>query len=126
MTTGLRFPDDLDAWQRWQQRRSLALHHNAAGLQHIGPVGNRKRHLRVLLHQQNGGARGMQLFYNVKNLLYQQRGKAHRRLVQHHQPGLCHQGAAHGQHLLLAAGQRAGNLAAALGQPRETAVHIAD
>ena len=24
MTTGLRFPDDLDAWQRWQQRRSLA------------------------------------------------------------------------------------------------------
>ncbi len=52
--------------------------------------------------------------------------QAHRGLVQHEQAGLGHQGAAHGQHLLLAAGKGARYLSAALLQPGEALVHIRD
>ena len=83
-------------------------------------------HVGVLLDQQHGDALPVDLPDDGENVLHHQRRKAQRGLVQHHQPGFCHQRAAHGQHLLFATGKRAGNLAAALGQPREAAVHVAD
>ncbi len=45
-----------------------------------------------------------------------ERRQAHRELVEHHDARVADQGPAHGQHLLLAAGQRPGGLAEALGR----------
>ena len=49
--------------------------------------------------------------------LHQQRREAERRLVEQEQPRLRHQPPGDGEHLLLAAGERAGELANALAQP---------
>ena len=56
----------------------------------------------------------MQLLNDVEDLIHQDGGKAHGRLIQHHKLGLAHKGPGHSQHLLLAAGQCARNLLAAL------------
>ena len=60
-----------------------------------------------------------------EQLLDQERGEAERRLVEDQQPGLGHQAAADGEHLLFAAGQRAGALALPFGEPREDREHPA-
>ena len=54
--------------------------------------------------------------------LHHERRQAHRGLVEHEQLGPAHHGAAHGEHLLLAAGERAGRLLAALPEDREEVV----
>src|SRR5207248_10966758 len=51
------------------------------------------------------------------------RGEAHRRLVEQHHLGLRHERAPDGEHLLLAAGERACILPLALAQPGEELVH---
>ena len=56
-----------------QQLRAGALGDNTPRLQHIAPVGHRQRRLRVLLHQQDGGAVGVELADSVGNRLHQQR-----------------------------------------------------
>ena len=56
---------------------------------------------------------------DVEDLLHQQRRKTHGRLVQHQHGGVAHQRAAHGQHLLFAAGHGAGQLLAAFLQAGE-------
>ena len=56
---------------------------------------------------------------DVEHVLHDGRRQAERRLVEHDELGLAHQAAADRQHLLLAAGQRAGRLRAPLGEPRE-------
>ena len=48
--------------------------------------------------------------------------EAHRGLVEHEQLGPAHQGAAHGEHLLLAAGEGAGGLLAAFAEDGEELV----
>ena len=58
-----------------------------------------------------------------EQLLDQQRRQTERRLVEDQQPRLGHQSASDGEHLLLAAGQRAGALALPLGEPRENREH---
>jgi DNA-binding transcriptional LysR family regulator len=63
--------------------------------------------------------RSAQLGDDVEDLAHDQRGQAQARLVEHQQLGLGHQGAAHRQHLPLAAGQRAGQAGAALLEARE-------
>jgi hypothetical protein len=63
----------------------------------------------------------MQAADQREHLLDQQRRQAERGLVQDQQPRLGHQAAADGQHLLLAAAQRAGELPRALAQPRKVA-----
>ena len=77
----------------------------------------------VLLHQQNGDARLVELPDDVEDLLHQNGRKPHGRLVQHQQPGAGHQPPAHSQHLLLTTGQGAGHLTAALLQPGKLPVH---
>ena len=83
----------------------FALHLDLAGLQHVGTVGDLQGHFGVLLHQQHGHAVAVDLADDLEDLLDQQRRQAHGRLVQQQHLGLAHQGTAHGQHLLLAAGQ---------------------
>ena len=60
-----------------------------------------------------------------EQLLDQQRREAERRLVEDEQLRLGHQAAADREHLLLAAGQRAGALALPFGEPREDREHPA-
>ena len=47
------------------ERSRIAAHGNAAGLQHVGTVGDLERHFRVLLDQQNGRAGAVQLPHDV-------------------------------------------------------------
>ena len=61
----------------------------------------------------------MEIFDDVKDLLHQNGGQAHGGLVQHQQLGVGHQCPAHGQHLLLAAGEGTGHLLAAFFQAGE-------
>ena len=52
-----------------QQIGSRAFVDDLAGFQHVGAVGNGKRHLRVLFHQQNGGALLIQVLDDLKDCL---------------------------------------------------------
>jgi len=56
----------------------------------------------------------VQVLDNLEDLLNQNRRQAHGRLVEHEQLGVAHKGAAHNEHLLLAARKGAGDLATAL------------
>ena len=94
-----------------------------AGLQHIGVVRDLQGHIGVLLVQQHRDALLVDRADDVEDLPHHNGGKTKARLVQHQQPGLAHQGTAYGQHLLLAAGEGACALPAALLQAGEQAVH---
>ena len=61
----------------------------------------------------------MQFLDDAEYLIHDNRGKAHRGLIQHHELGVGHQGPGHGQHLLLAAGQGACHLLTPLLQAGE-------
>src|SRR5215475_7279071 len=99
-------------------------HDDAADLEHVAEVGGHERHVRVLLDQQDGDAElAVDALDDVEDVLHQLGAEAERGLVQQHQPGPRHQGAADGKHLLLAARQRAGALVGALAQHREIAEH---
>ena len=93
------------------------------GLQDVGAVGAAQRLLRILLDQQHGGAFGVDLGDDLEDLRDHHRRQAHRRLVEQQHLGPGHQRPADGQHLLLAPGQRAADLGAAFGQPREGFEH---
>ena len=92
------------------------------GLQHVGAVGDRQRHVGVLLDHEDRRALAVDLLDDVEHLLDIERRQAHRRLVHADQPRPGHQRAADRHHLLLAAGQRAGDLVAALLHAREQRV----
>ena len=106
-----------------QQFSTRAGKGQGAGLQHIGIIGHLQGHVGVLLIQQHGDALLVHGADDIKNLPHHDGRKAKARLVQHEQLRLAHQGAAHGQHLLLAAGKGAGALPAALLQTGEQTVH---
>mmetsp|Transcript_5849 Transcript_5849/g.22958 ORF Transcript_5849/g.22958 Transcript_5849/m.22958 type:complete len:216 (-) Transcript_5849:50-697(-) len=85
-------------------------------------VSHAQRGAGVLLDQQDADAAGTQGVDDGEDLAHDQRRQAQAGFVQHQQFGLAHQRAAQGQHLALAAGQRAGRLRAALLQAREAGV----
>ena len=62
----------------------------------------------------------------LHDLLHHDRGEAHGGLVEHEELGLGHQGAAHGEHLLFAAGEGAGGLFAAFAEDGEEVVGALD
>ena len=84
---------------------------------------NLERLLRVLLHEHNRDALFVELFDDVEDIAHDQRCKTQRRLVQQQNLRVCHQRAPDGEHLLFAAGERAGNLLCALAENRETLIH---
>ena len=73
-----------------------------------------------------GDALAVDLGDDGKDVLDHQGGQPQGGLVQHHQLGAGHEGPAHGQHLLLAAGQGAGQLPAALLQAGEELIDPLD
>src|SRR5258708_4504835 len=84
------------------------LQRHLAALQHICLLGDLQRHARVLLHQENGGAPAVDVADDVEDLPYQQWREAHRGLVEKKDPRPGQDAPRDGQHLLLAAGERAG------------------
>ena len=103
--------------------RPRCLLDDAAQLDQVGQVGALERDARVLLDQDHGQALATaQVHHHVHDLLHDQRRQADGRFVQQQHARMGDQGAADGDHLLLAAGQRAGQLLAPLRQYREQRV----
>ena len=97
---------------------------DAPGFQQVGVVGQVQRQAGVLLDQQHADAVFLvDAAHDAEDLGHDQRRQAEGGLVQQQQLGPQHQRAADGQHLLLAAGQRAGLLVAPLLQDREAREH---
>ena len=94
---------------------------DAADLEQIGAVDDLEHLLHVLLDDQHGQPFGADAPHQLEHLLHDQRRQAGGRLVHQQQLRLRHQRAADGAHLLLAAGERAGQLLAAVLQAREKA-----
>src|SRR5258708_3421704 len=90
-------------------------------LQDVGAIGDLERARRVLLHQHHREPVPSQPHDRVEHVVDEAWGEPERRLVQHHHPRAHHEGAPHREHLLLAAAQRAGELAATLAEPGKEA-----
>ena len=93
--------------------------HDLADLEHVALGGPLQGGLGVLLDEQDRGALLLERGHGRHDLLHHQRRQAHRRLVEHEQLGAAHHRPAHGEHLLLATGEGAGRLGAALLEDRE-------
>src|SRR5690349_15713713 len=65
-----------------QQVGAGTVQHDLAAFEDIGIIGHGQRLEGVLLDQQDGAALGVQLADQVEDLAHQQRGQAHRRLVE--------------------------------------------
>ena len=99
-----------------------AFEHHAAGFEHVAAVARLQRLDRPLLDQQHGQLPvAADLDDALENGVDDGGREAHRRLVQHEQLRRRGEPAADGDHLLLAARQRAGKLLAPLSPARETA-----
>jgi hypothetical protein len=99
---------------------------DAAGLDQIAAVGDVQALHGVLLDQQNSNTGLAYTRERVEQFAAQQRRKAKRRLVEQQQLRRGHQRAADRHHLLLAAAHRAGELAAAFGEPRKQRHHAVE
>ncbi len=101
-----------------------ALHGDLTGFQHVGVVGHAQGRTGVLFHQQDRYALAAQVGDDPEDLPGDQWRQAQARFVEHQQLGLGHQRAAHCEHLPFAAGERGGQLPAALVQAREQAIDL--
>src|SRR5215831_3586128 len=109
------------------QLAPASLDRNRTRFQEIGVIAHVERGRGILLHHENGRAGRTNVGDNVERALDDRGSKPERRLVEHDELGLRHQGSADRKHLLLAAGQGSRRLPAALGKPRkliEDARHI--
>ena len=102
---------------------ATSAHHDAAGLQHVAAARGLQRVAGVLLDQQHAGAALVDRPDGTEDVAHDQRREPERGLVEAEQLWFGHHGAAEHEHLLFAARERAGVLAAALLQPRE---HVED
>src|SRR5215472_3216328 len=94
-----------------------------APAQDVGAVGHGEGEREVLLHEEDGKPLALELADHPPHLAYEEGGETFRGLVQEEQVGIAHEGAPNGQHLLLAARQLVGPIAAALTQPGEELLH---
>src|SRR5262249_24234019 len=78
-----------------------AVQHDFAGLQHVAIVGDRKRHVRILLHHEDGGALLVDRLDDLEHLLDEGRRQTHLWFIHAQQLWPRHQGAPHPRHFLL-------------------------
>src|SRR5215470_2083655 len=90
----------------------------------VGAVGQLEGHGRVLLHEDDGEAAARQLADGARDLAHHDGSEAERRLVEEQAAGPGHEPAPDGEHLLLAARERAAALLPPLAQPREELVYV--
>ena len=89
-----------------QELLRVAVQDDAPVLHDVAVAGDLEGHHGVLLHQEDGHPLlAVQAHHDVEDLGHQLRGQPQGGLVQQHQLGPAHEGAADGQHLLLAAGE---------------------
>src|SRR5262249_38357020 len=90
-----------------QQLLRCPVQDDTALLENIGAICDAQGEVRHLLDQQDGHARAPQALDNVIDLLHQQRRQAERRLIEQDEARRAHQTTRDGEHLLLAAAERA-------------------
>jgi hypothetical protein len=95
-------------------------------LQHVAAVGHAERQVGVLLDEQDRPLLLVELPEQLGDPLHEHGRQAHRRLVEHEELRAGHERPGDGQHLLLAAGQGAGQLPPPLGEQREVRVHAVE
>ena len=95
----------------------------ASAFEHICPVRDLQGLLRVLLDEQDRRALLVDFGDRREDRVDQELREAHRRLVEEQQLRARHERSAHGEHLLLAAGERAAGPACGAPQSREERVH---
>ena len=78
-----------------------------------------KGHVGILFDEQNGFSRLIDFLDDLENITHQNGRESHGRFVQQQHLRIGHERAAHGQHLLLAAGEHAAQLLSSLLQARE-------
>ena len=110
--------------RRPRRRAALpgAAHDDVAVLDHVALVAELEGHVDVLLHQQHGGALLVEHLDELEDLPRQLRAQSQRGFVDHDEPGPRHEGAADGEHLLLAPAQESGLAVLAVLEHREQAV----
>src|ERR687898_3127201 len=90
-----------------------------ARLDHVAPIGDRERHVRVLLDDEDRLPQLPDRPDDLEDLLDQDRREAHRGLVHQQDLRVGHQGPAHRDHLLLSSGEGARLLLEPFADPRE-------
>src|SRR5215472_10738583 len=107
-----------------EQARARVLHHDAPHFQHVAVVSEMESHVGVLLHEEDGHALlAVDAADDVEDVLDELGGEAQRGLVEEHHGRPGHEGAADGEHLLLAARERARALLGAASEDGEVVVH---
>src|ERR1700682_97767 len=99
-----------------EQFLAAALQRDLSRLEHVAAVGDAQRLIHVLLDEQHRHSLSVDLPDGDENGLHQERRQSQRRLVEKEQARVGHQPARDGQHLLLAARERPGQLPDALAQ----------
>src|SRR5262245_3109379 len=97
-----------------------ALLHDVAAVAHV------ERHARVLLDEQDGDARALELGDHLADVSDEGRRESLRRLVHQDDARARHHHARDGEHLLLAAGEGLAGLIDPLGQPRKVAEYLVE
>src|SRR6266478_1389531 len=90
------------------QGRHRPVEADEALLDDVGPVGQPRRELEILLGEQDRQALPLERGDLIPERAHDHRGQALRRLVEEEHPRVAHQGAGHREHLLLAAREAAG------------------
>src|SRR5262245_32721272 len=103
-----------------------AFEHHRAGIDDYHVVGKVERELDILLDEQDRLALGLELRDGAPDLSHKLRRQPLRRLVHQEHARIAHQRAADRQHLLFAAGERAGELRVTLLQAGEELEHAID
>src|SRR5688572_29108363 len=109
-----------------RERTRIAAEGDAPLLHQVEALRHAQRHVRVLLDEEDGRAVAVQIGDDGEDLLDDERGEPKGRLVHQQELRPRHQGARYGEHLLLAAGKRAGELRRALFEPGEPAENALD
>src|SRR5207249_1080614 len=98
--------------------------HDSPTLHDVAVLRDGERDARVLLDEEDRrAALGIDAPHDVEYLLDQHRREAERRLVEQHESRLCHEGAADGEHLLLASGEVSGVAGAAFTESWKVRIH---
>jgi hypothetical protein len=105
-----------------QQLLGAAARADRAGLEQMGAVDDPQHLVDVLLDDQHRQPAGADAFEEGEDLLHDNRRETRRGFVEQQEPRLRHQRATDRAHLLLAAGQRSGELPAPLFEAREELV----
>src|SRR5438876_3301400 len=101
----------------------VPVEHDAPALHDVPVLHDPQRHRRILLGEEDRDLLlAVQAQHDVEDLAHEERGQAHRGLVEQHQPGPRHQGAPDRDHLLLAARDVARLDRPALAEPRKVLI----